>query len=238
MSLKTSTTASSYRRGRRFGAAASVIAVAALALTACGGNSGSDNASSGSSSTPAASSAAGSSGSSGSSGSATGSGSGSGSQTGSGSGSGSSAQSGSGSGSTSGDCSADNLSLKLSYSNAGAGNIYENLVFTNKGSSTCTLAGYPGVSLIQGDGSQIGSPATRDGSSVHSTTVSLAPGGSAHAVLHTLNQGVKANPPCWTKAAFVKVYAPGSKTVMTATASDFQVCGGEFTTTPVQAGAS
>ncbi|MFE2029109.1 DUF4232 domain-containing protein, partial [Streptomyces hygroscopicus] len=41
--------------------------------------------------------------------------------------------------------------------------MYLPLVFTNKGTTTCTLTGYPGVSLVDSAGSPIGDPATRRG---------------------------------------------------------------------------
>ena len=56
-------------------------------------------------------------------------------------------------------------------------------MFTNTGSASCTLFGRPGVSFVgNGDGTQLGAPADFDMSSA-ATTVTLAPGGSAHAPL-------------------------------------------------------
>ena len=48
---------------------------------------------------------------------------------------------------------------------------------------------FPGVSLIRGDGSLIGKPATRRGPV--GKVVRIAPGKTVQADLHTLNRGIK-----------------------------------------------
>ncbi|WP_399096531.1 DUF4232 domain-containing protein [Streptomyces sp. BBFR2] len=130
-------------------------------------------------------------------------------------------------------CTADQMSLSLGAPDAGAGNFRYPLTFTNKGKKACTLRGYPGVSLIARDGSRIGTPATREGGA--GGTVRLAPGASAHALLHTVNDGVS-DTPCWKRGAYVYVYAPGSKESMTTSSGNLRVCGGEFTVTAVEPG--
>lgn len=130
-------------------------------------------------------------------------------------------------------CTADDMSLRLGASDVGAGNIRVPLVFTNKSKESCTLRGYPGVSLIARDGSTVGKPATREGAT--GKPVTLRPGQSAHALLHTLNDGVK-DTPCWTGAQIVYVYPPGSKESMTTRTGGFRVCGGRFSVTAVESG--
>jgi hypothetical protein len=130
-------------------------------------------------------------------------------------------------------CTAANMSLRLGPSDIGAGNIRYPLVFTNNGKSACSLRGYPGVSLMQRDGSTIGKPATREGAAGGS--VRLQPGQSAHAVLHTVNDGVS-DTPCWSKSQIVYVYPPGSKESMTTHSDGLRVCGGRFAVTTVEAG--
>ncbi|MGX1760182.1 DUF4232 domain-containing protein [Streptomyces lydicus] len=130
-------------------------------------------------------------------------------------------------------CTADQMSLRLGASDAGAGNIRYPLVFTNKGKKACSLRGFPGVSLIKRDGSAVGKPATRGGGS--GGAVRLQPGQSAHVLLHTLNEGVS-DTPCWDRSQLVFVYPPGSKEPMTTGSAGLRVCGGRFDVTAVEAG--
>ncbi|WP_157856203.1 DUF4232 domain-containing protein [Actinacidiphila yeochonensis] len=118
------------------------------------------------------------------------------------------------------------LRMTLGAGDPGAGNIYYPLTFTNTSSRPCVLDGFPGVSLIRGDGSTIGRAAGRQGGS--QGTVTLSPGASVQADLHTLNQGVKGDE-CWRRPTFIKVYPPGSKDSMTLATSSPQVCGDTFT---------
>ncbi|MFI0816863.1 DUF4232 domain-containing protein [Streptomyces sp. NPDC021098] len=134
-----------------------------------------------------------------------------------------------------GRCESSAMGLRLGRADVGAGNIHYSLVFTNKGKSACTLNGFPGVSLLAGDGQTIGKPAEREGATGKPVTVPA--GGSAHAVLHTINDGLS-DKPCWKSASLVKAYPPGSKEAMTArVASGLRVCGDEFTVTAVTSGA-
>src|SRR3954447_12607968 len=76
-------------------------------------------------------------------------------------------------------CTTSDLSIALGPAGHAAGSTYRPLVFTNKGSSPCTLTGYPGVSFAApGTGKQGGPAATRN-SHLPLHAVSLAPG--AHA---------------------------------------------------------
>ncbi|WP_260634445.1 DUF4232 domain-containing protein [Streptomyces angustmyceticus] len=130
-------------------------------------------------------------------------------------------------------CTAARMSLRLGPSDIGAGNVRYPLVFTNNGKTACSLRGFPGVSLIKRDGSAVGRPATRGGGS--GGAIRLQPGQSAHAVLHTLNEGVS-DTPCWDRSQLVFVYPPGSKESMTTGSAGLRVCGGRFEVTSVEAG--
>ncbi|MER7399634.1 DUF4232 domain-containing protein [Streptomyces sp. NPDC000151] len=130
-------------------------------------------------------------------------------------------------------CTASGMGLRLGRADVGAGNIRYPLVFTNNGKTSCTLRGYPGVSLIQRDGQIIGRPATREGAA--GTAVTLKPGGSAYAVLHTIQDGLK-DTPCWKSPYLLQTYPPGSKESMTLRTSGLRVCGGEFTVTALEPG--
>ncbi|MEV0603835.1 DUF4232 domain-containing protein [Streptomyces sp. NPDC050315] len=131
-------------------------------------------------------------------------------------------------------CTADELGLRLGRTDVGAGNIRYPLVFTNNGTTSCTLRGYPGVSLIQRDGQMIGKPATREGAA--GKAVTLKPGGSAYAVLHTIQDGLN-DEPCWKSPYLLQTYPPGSTDAMTLRTSDLRVCGGRFTVTALEPGA-
>ncbi|UAL71843.1 DUF4232 domain-containing protein [Streptomyces angustmyceticus] len=125
-----------------------------------------------------------------------------------------------------GRCRAASMRMSLGRPDQGAGNIRYALVFTNSGKQSCTLRGYPGVSLLARDGQPVGRPAGREGGAGRAVT--LAPGASAHAVLHTVNEGMKGSG-CWKGADLVQAYPPGSKESMTTRGSGLRVCGNEFT---------
>ncbi|MEU1806162.1 DUF4232 domain-containing protein [Streptomyces sp. NPDC019937] len=130
-------------------------------------------------------------------------------------------------------CPTDRLGLSLGREDVGAGNVHMPLVLTNKSTATCTLTGFPGVSLLDSAGSAIGDPASRRGGS--RSTVSLPPGGSASAMLHTLNEGT-ADKPCWRTPARIRAYPPDSYTSMTVPARSFRVCGGVFEVESIHSG--
>ncbi|MER6139980.1 DUF4232 domain-containing protein [Streptomyces sparsogenes] len=130
-------------------------------------------------------------------------------------------------------CSKDQLKLSIGRADIGAGNVYVPLAFTNTGDASCTLTGFPGVSLLDGPGTAIGEPAKRRGPA--GSTVVLKPGGSAYASLHTLNKGVS-DKPCWRTASEIRVYPPDSYRSMKTSAHSFQVCGGVFEVTAVEPG--
>lgn len=76
------------------------------------------------------------------------------------------------------ECKIADLSLKLGGGDAAAGTSYRAIVFTNKGTRTCTMQGFPGVSYVAGDdGHQVGPAAFRDGTK--GSTVTLKPGASS-----------------------------------------------------------
>ena len=87
---------------------------------------------------------------------------------------------------TSTDCKASELSLSAQDGDAAAGTVYRKIVFTNKGTRTCTLQGFPGVSYVAGaDGHQVGPAAYRDGQK--GAPVALKPGDTAFAPVGFVN---------------------------------------------------
>src|SRR5439155_26053040 len=80
-------------------------------------------------------------------------------------------------------CPTSSLQVKLGISQGYAGGVYVVIDFTNTGASTCTLFGYPGVSLVKGPPyTQIGLAAKRS-TTTPKTLVTLAPGATANALL-------------------------------------------------------
>jgi hypothetical protein len=109
-----------------------------------------------------------------------------------------------------GGCATSALHVSIGNGDGAAGSVYYPLVFTNSSGSACTLFGFPGVSFVTGsNGSQIGDAATRQ-SDKPSQTVTLAPGGVAHATLQVVQAlnfpAAKCQP---VNAHFLKIYPPG-----------------------------
>lgn len=129
-------------------------------------------------------------------------------------------------------CAALALSAELGQTNAGAGQVYQPLVLRNTGTAACELRGFPGVSVLDSAGTQIGLPATRDGA--EGAAVTIQPGGAASATLHTANGPIGG--PCEPTSATMKVFPPGSTEAITFAAS-YTVCGG-FSVTTLVAGAN
>jgi hypothetical protein len=79
------------------------------------------------------------------------------------------------------------LSVRTADGNGAAGSTYLQLVFTNLNNASCTLYGFPGVSLAGGTPvKQIGLGAAEDNSNPR-VLVTLAPHGTAHAQLRVVN---------------------------------------------------
>ena len=125
-------------------------------------------------------------------------------------------------------CNTSQLTGELGPSNAGAGQVYNPLVVKNTSTTTCEVRGFPGVSLLDGSGNQIGEPATREGN--EGAAVILKPGESASATLHTTNEGMGAT--CTAPAAQIKVFPPNQTQALTFSAA-YTACGGFSVTTMV-----
>jgi len=111
-----------------------------------------------------------------------------------------------------GQCDTGNLSGTIGKGGGGAaGSVEVTLVLTNNGSTECSLQGWPGVSFVgDGNGTQLGQPATFDRSKPHPTVV-LKPGGTAQAPLKIAQAHNYDDADCKPKAADgFRVYPPGS----------------------------
>jgi hypothetical protein len=121
-------------------------------------------------------------------------------------------------------CATSALNVTLGVSQGYAGGVYETIVFTNTSGATCTLYGYPGVSLVSGPPyTQIGLAAKRAGTTPVKL-ITLATGASANALLQivdALNFGSATCSP--TKAAFLRVFPP-NQTVPVYLADTSEIC--------------
>ena len=126
------------------------------------------------------------------------------------------------------------LGIRLGQPGAAAGNRYLPIVFTNTSGTACTLYGYPGVSLLDASGKQIGTPASREAGSTPKV-VTVAPGASASAAVHTAAQGVA--PSCGPTSTQIRVYVPDERTAVDLPAA-LADCGGVFSVMPVVPGTS
>jgi Protein of unknown function (DUF4232) len=116
-------------------------------------------------------------------------------------------------------CTTGELTAALGSPNGAAGSTYFTLTFTNQGSVTCNLFGYPGVSYVAGSaGAQVGSPAARDasvGGQATQTTVVLPPGGVGHAILRQVDVSAYPTATCEpTPVLGLRIYPPGQLTAL------------------------
>lgn len=121
-------------------------------------------------------------------------------------------------------CTTKELTAKLTQgAGGGAGSSYPYLVLTNSGSRTCTLRGYPGVSLRHRD-TQIGAAAERD-RTASASTITLQPGQSAHSALRIVNAGNFDASDCTPTAAdTMLVYPPDQKESISIDATGITGC--------------
>ncbi|KOV67926.1 DUF4232 domain-containing protein [Streptomyces sp. MMG1121] len=125
-------------------------------------------------------------------------------------------------------CTVGDLYLSMGRKEGAAGSLYWPIRFTNTSTTSCTLRGYPGVSVLDTAHHQLGRPATRSGSSYD--TVTLTPGHSAPAVVRTTNGPVGG--PCLRTGAYLRVYPPASRTAALIPAP-WTTCSGVFQVGPV-----
>jgi hypothetical protein len=137
-------------------------------------------------------------------------------------------------------CATSSLNVTLGPSSGYAGGVDQTIVFTNTSGTTCTLFGYPGVSLVSAPPyKQIGLAAQR-ASRVPVKLITLATGAAANAVLQivdALNFGSATCSP--TQAAFLRIYPP-NQTAPVYLADTSEICAQPVQTlfiSAVQAGA-
>jgi len=139
-------------------------------------------------------------------------------------------------------CTADNLGVWVAISqlDGAAGSAFYPLQFTNLGRHACAMRGFAGVSAIDRNGHQLGSPAGWDHTRPVRTVV-LAPGATAHSVLRYGDVTVATAPGCHPVSSMVelRVYPPGQRQA-TYAAFSAEACSHTgpvyLDVTPVQAG--
>jgi hypothetical protein len=106
-------------------------------------------------------------------------------------------------------CATSGLRLTLGVSQGYAGGVYQTIVFTNTSGATCTLYGYPGVSLVSASPyTQIGLAAKRSGTTPVKL-ITLASGAAANALLQIVDALNFPTATCSpAKAAYLRVYPP------------------------------
>src|ERR1700748_1756335 len=106
-------------------------------------------------------------------------------------------------------CPTSSLQVKLGVGQGYAGGVYVVIDFTNTGASTCSLFGYPGVSLVEGSPyTQIGLAAKRS-TATPKKLVTLAPGATANALLQIVDALNYPSATCGTtKARALKISPP------------------------------
>jgi Protein of unknown function (DUF4232) len=112
-------------------------------------------------------------------------------------------------------CTTAGLAAAIGPGGGAAGSSYYPIQFTNKGSSACSLYGYPGVSFVTPAGHQIGASATED-PTFPRRLVTLAAGATAHAELRVAdaqNYPVSACHP--VPVHRLKIYPPGQTAALT-----------------------
>ena len=123
-------------------------------------------------------------------------------------------------------CTAEDLGawVAVSQGNGAAGSLYLPLQFTNLSRHACAMRGFPGVSAVDRNNHQLGSPASWD-HAVSARTVVLARGATAHTILRYSDVAVTTAPGCHpTFGTFeLKIYPPGQRRA-TYAAFDLQAC--------------
>jgi hypothetical protein len=110
-------------------------------------------------------------------------------------------------------CPTRSLKAKIGISQGTAGSVYTLIDFTNIGTVTCTLYGYPGVSLAGGTPvKQIGLAAT-ESKFTQRTLVTLAPGAVANALLQIVDAGNFPPAKCgMVTAHYLQIFPPNQTT--------------------------
>lgn len=135
------------------------------------------------------------------------------------------------SGAPDGQCLSANLSTQFEPESSSMGHFHYSVVFTNTGSQTCKLQGFPAIQVVKA-GIALGAQADPDSAAAPSV-VSLAPGASASAQLSGVNLGLDGGPigdSCAVDSGDGVSITPPHSTVPTVIAMpDFSACANPVT---------
>ncbi len=121
-------------------------------------------------------------------------------------------------------CATSDLALSQESAGAAAGTHFLSLVLTNTSGAECTLRGFPGVSLIDAGGNQVGEPAERN-DAIDPTLVTLQPGEAAHATVGFPNYQNFPAGNCEGPSASIKLYPPDELTALVINEVDYSCPG-------------
>ncbi len=121
-------------------------------------------------------------------------------------------------------CTTADLALTATTAGAAAGTHFLTVTLTNTSGAACSLAGFPGVSLIDGAGEQLGAPADRN-PAITPAEVTLDPGRSAHTVIGIPNYQNFPEGRCTGPSTALKVYPPDDYTALTVPIADYSCPG-------------
>jgi hypothetical protein len=110
-------------------------------------------------------------------------------------------------------CASRDLKATVGVAQGAAGSVYQTIIFTNIGTSSCSLYGYPGVALAGGSPvTQIGAPASRSTTSAPKL-VSVAAGASANTLLRITEAENYPSSKCGpTASTYLQIYPPNQTT--------------------------
>ena len=140
----------------------------------------------------------------------------------------------------SGACNAGDVALSLGAPDKKAGKTYVHAVLTNTSNRTCTLSGYPVVSVLDSNGENHATGDAQRDEQIKPRTVIVGPGEKAHTVVAFPDFSTFPEGACLTEASTMRLYlpaeaiVPGMKSLNAR--STYTACPG-FTATAMRAGA-
>jgi len=112
-------------------------------------------------------------------------------------------------------CTFNNLSMSVGLADGTAGTIYQHMVFKNKGTTSCTIAGYPAVFLLDATSTVLGSGAVPM-TTFTPSVITLVPGAKAYTAVGFPEAANFPTGGCTANATTIRVYLPGSTSYLEA----------------------
>lgn len=108
-------------------------------------------------------------------------------------------------------CQTAQLRATLGGQNSGVGSIFTTIVLRNVSRQSCSVTGYPGISLVDGAHRQIGRSASWDAGVVR--WFALRPGEFASTTVRSLNPGTGTTN-CLPTSEALRIYPPNARTAL------------------------